>query len=118
MEFVPTIDISRSDALERDSLDRACRDHGFFLLRGHGLDALIDEMWDQTRRFFDAPRAVKEAVRRTEERPLGYYDRELTKQKRDRKEVFDFMEPDGPIGAKRNRWPEELVGFRETQTAL
>jgi isopenicillin N synthase-like dioxygenase len=26
------------------------------------------------------------------------------------------MEPEGPVGRKRNRWPEGLDGFRETQT--
>lgn len=118
MEFVPTIDISRTDGIQRDALDAACRDHGFFLIEGHGLDTLIEQTWRETRRFFAAPDALKESVRRSEDRPLGYYDRELTKRKRDRKEVFDFMQPEGAIGAKRNRWPSELPGFRETQTAF
>jgi isopenicillin N synthase-like dioxygenase len=118
MDLVPTIDISRPDPTALGALDAACRDHGFFLLEGHGLDALIETTWDETRRFFSAPKEVKESVRRTRDQALGYYDRELTKQRRDRKEVFDFMEPNGAIGEKRNRWPDELSGFRDAQTAF
>lgn len=116
MDHVPTIDISKPDATSREALDAACRDHGFFLLEGHGLDAVIERTWEETRRFFAAPRALKESVGRTADRPLGYYDRELTKRKRDRKEVFDFMQPNGAIGEKRNCWPDDLPGFRDAQT--
>ena len=42
---------------------------------------------------------------RSEEIPLGYYDRELTKQKRDLKEVFDFMETRQEDDI--NQWPKE-----------
>lgn len=118
MDAVPTIDLRRPDATSLAALDAACRDHGFFLVSGHGEDALIERTWAETRRFFAAPREMREAIRRSEERPLGYYDRELTKRLRDCKEVFDFMEPEGTIGRKRNRWPEGLPGFRETQTAF
>jgi isopenicillin N synthase-like dioxygenase len=115
VDAVPTIDISRPDATSLDALDAACRDHGFFLLEGHGQGELIERTWDETRRFFAAPSQVKESVRRSEDRPLGYYDRELTKRRRDCKEVFDYMEPEGAVGRQRNRWPEGLAGFRETQ---
>jgi isopenicillin N synthase-like dioxygenase len=118
MDLVPTIDISRPDATRLAALDAACSDHGFFLLEGHGLDAVIEETWAETRRFFAAPAPVKDSVRRTADQALGYYDRELTKRRRDRKEVFDFMQPDGAIGEKRNRWPSDLDGFRSVQTAF
>lgn len=118
MDRVPTIDIRRPDAASLGELDAACRDHGFFLLAGHGLDRLIERTWAETRRLFAAPDSLKESIRRTEDRPLGYYDRELTKRRRDCKEVFDFMEPGSPIGLARNRWPEGLEGFRETQTGF
>jgi len=118
MDLVPTIDISSPGATALEALDAACRDHGFFLLTGHGQDALIEEMWSEARRFFAAPRAVKDSVRRTRDQALGYYDRELTKRLRDRKEVFDFMQPSGPIGSKRNRWPAALEGFRGTNAAF
>ena len=38
--------------------------------------------------------AVRESIRRTADRALGGYDRELTKRTRDHKEVFDFIDPD------------------------
>ncbi len=116
MEQVPTVDLRNPGEVGLHALDAACRDHGFFLLKGHGQDELIEQTWAETRRLFAAPAAVKEGIRRTEEQPLGYYDRELTKRRRDCKEVFDFMEPDGAIGESRNRWPAELPGFREAQT--
>jgi len=118
MELVPTIDIGNPAAAELAAVDAACRDHGFFLLTGHGQDALIERTWEETRRFFAAAPAVKEGVRRSEDQPLGYYDRELTKRRRDCKEVFDYMEPGGPIGQKRNRWPAALPVFQETQQAF
>ena len=67
MDLVPTIDIGRPAAGELAAVDAACRDHGFFLLRGHGLDDLIDRTWEETRRFFAAPARVKETVRRSED---------------------------------------------------
>ena len=69
---------------------RACRDHGFFLLLGHGLDEVNEGMWAAARQFFSAPREVKRSVLRDADNPMGFYDRELTKRKRDQKEVFDF----------------------------
>ncbi len=115
MDLVPTIDIGQPAAAKLAEVDRACRDHGFFLLEGHGLDDLIERTFLQAERFFSAPSRVKEGIRRSEEQPLGWYDRELTKRYRDCKEVFDYMEPRGPIGMGRNRWPENLPGFRESQ---
>jgi isopenicillin N synthase-like dioxygenase len=116
MARVPTIDLTRIDGTSREALDEACRDHGFFLLAGHGADDLIGRTWDATTRFFARPHPEKQTVRRSEGNALGYYDRELTKQKRDCKEVFDFMDPDGPIGVKRNRWPSDTPEFRSTLT--
>jgi len=111
---VPTIDISRPTAFSMEALDAACRDHGFFLLTGHGLDDLIERTWSQTHAFFAEPAERKRRVLRSEDNALGYYDRELTKRKRDHKEVFDFMQPDSPVGAERNRWPDGVPGFRDT----
>ena len=90
---VPVVDISNPSATSLAALDAACRDHGFFLLAGHGLDALIEHTWRETERFFDADRAVRQAVVRDQANPLGWFDRELTKRRRDQKEVFDFVDP-------------------------
>ena len=118
MELVPTVDISRPSATSLAALDAACRDHGFFLLSGHGLDGLIERAWDETRRFFAADRSIKTAIVRDQENPMGYFDRELTKRKRDHKEVFDFVDPSHASIDQRNRWPHGLPGFRETMTEL
>ncbi|MAE93034.1 MAG: hypothetical protein CL910_00095 [Deltaproteobacteria bacterium] len=115
MDLVPTIDISQPATTELEAVDAACRDHGFFLLEGHGLEELIGRTFLEARRFFSAPARVKEEIRRTESQPLGWYDRELTKRHRDCKEVFDYIEPTGALGQGMNRWPAGLPGFRETQ---
>ena len=110
MAAVPIVDISDPDATSRAELDRACRDHGFFLLTGHGLDEVLVDTWRATTEFFDAPREVRTAIVRDEQNPLGWFDRELTKRKRDHKEVFDFVDPS--VGDAMNRWPA-LDGFRD-----
>ncbi len=111
---VPTIDIANPSGTEVDALDTACRDHGFFLLTGHGLDPLIERTFAEGAKFFDADRQTKESIRRTETRPLGYNDRELTKRLRDHKEVFDFIDPERP--GDYNQWPAGLAEYRETLT--
>lgn len=113
MSLVPIVDISDPTATSLADLDRACRDHGFFLLSGHGLDDLIDETWRETARFFDADRSIRTSIMRTLEMPLGFFDRELTKRKRDHKEVFDFVDPTAAATDARNRWPDGLPGFRD-----
>ena len=111
---VPIIDVSRPLADQLDALDAACRDHGFFLISGHGLDGLIERTWEAARAFFDADRTVRLRVERDGDNPLGWYDRELTKRKRDAKEVFDFTDPAFPFADARNRWPGGVDGFRST----
>ena len=111
---VPTVDMRRPDANSLAALDAACADHGFFLLTGHGLDPLIERTWHETTRFFDADRAVRVALARDQHNALGYYDRELTKRRRDTKEVFDFADPQVPRIDAKNRWPTAMPGFRTT----
>lgn len=111
---VPTVDLRNPTATALGDLDTACRDHGFFLVRGHDLDDLIAGTWAESRRFFAAGPAVKEPIRRTAESHLGWFDRELTKRRRDHKEVFDFIDPDAGIDPDPNRWPDGVPGFRET----
>ncbi|MEX1217735.1 MAG: 2OG-Fe(II) oxygenase family protein [Acidimicrobiales bacterium] len=108
--IIPVVDISNPDATSLEALDDACRDHGFFLLTGHGLDSVLTTTWSETAQFFDAPRSVRAAIMRDAQNPLGWYDRELTKRVRDHKEVFDFVDPS--VGDVMNRWPD-LPGFRD-----
>ena len=95
MDLVPVVDIAHPEATSLAALDLACADHGFFLLAGHGLDDVIADTFAMARRFFASDPEVKETVRRDERIPLGYNDRELTKRRRDHKEVFDFVDPVG-----------------------
>lgn len=114
--LVPIIDISDPSSTETAALDAACRDHGFFLLAGHGLDDLIERTFVEGQKFFDADRSVKESVRRTQEVSLGYFDRELTKRRRDHKEVFDYVDPQRGGDRNPNQWPGDIGPelFRQT----
>ena len=72
----------------------ACEQWGFFQVVNHGLDGeLRSRAEDQQRAFFALPRDAKEALRRTADNSRGWYDDELTKQKRDWKEALDFGVP-------------------------
>jgi isopenicillin N synthase-like dioxygenase len=117
MDLVPVVDIRNPGNTSLAELDLACRDHGFFLLSGHGLDDLIDNTFTYGRRFFGADQSVKNSVRRDAIIPLGYNDRELTKRKRDHKEVFDFVDPAKGRSAHYNRWPLGVEGFKEAMSA-
>ena len=112
--LVPTIDLKEAekDVTVLRPLDNACRDHGFFLLRNHGMDEAIEQMWRAASGFFGQPSETKREVLRTESIPLGYYDRELTKRKRDLKEVFDYMQTRAD-GSDRNQWPAGQPQFYE-----
>ena len=115
MELVPTVDISEPSGTQLAALDAACADHGFFLLEGHGCDDVIERTFASGKRFFEAPSRVRDAIRRDADNPLGYNDRELTKRRRDHKQVFDFMDPalDDRVGM--NRWPDGIGDdFRRT----
>ena len=112
MPTVPTIDLSNIDAAALAAIDQACLDHGFFKLKGHGLNDAIDEMWREARRFFALPRDIKQSVMRQPDRAFGYFDRELTKQKRDKKEVFDYSAKPEPMfdSGGSSYWPDNSQG--------
>jgi isopenicillin N synthase-like dioxygenase len=113
MDRVPVIDLQDSGSEgSLQALDSACRDHGFFLLAGHGADEAIADMWRQAAEFFASPREALLKIERTADSPLGYYDKELTKRKRDLKQVFDFARPVAD-NEQHNRWPEHLPDFRQ-----
>ena len=120
MQHIPTIDLAayRAGSLDKVALDelaRACEDHGFFLLKGHGEDELIARVFAESAAFFAEPKAYKLEILRDDENPLGYFDRELTKQKRDQKEVFDFK-AGGHVSKnprKQTRWPQARQDFRQ-----
>ncbi|MFT7687831.1 MAG: isopenicillin N synthase-like dioxygenase [Candidatus Azotimanducaceae bacterium] len=119
MPSVPLIDLAEAEGSKFDfsPMDEACRQHGFFLLKNHGMDHEIEEMWKLSKQFFDLPASDKRKISRDKDSPLGYYDRELTKQKRDLKEVFDFMQPRDEKDVM-NQWPEGNDEFRATMIAF
>ena len=118
-EQIPSINLTDFlaggvSAIDHLALARACEDHGFFLLEGHGCDELVAQVFAQARSFFAQPLAIKRSVYRNESNPLGYYDRELTKQRRDLKEVFDFK-TGGHISKnplRHSRWPAQPEQLR------
>jgi isopenicillin N synthase-like dioxygenase len=113
MDRVPVIDLQTADSeASLRALDVACRDHGFFLLAGHGADVAIADMWQQASELFASPREELLKIERTADNPMGYFDKELTKRKRDLKQVFDFARPAGKDDSY-NRWPAQLPAFRQ-----
>ncbi len=112
MHQVPVVDISNPNRTSLAALDGACREHGFFLLEGHGQDELVEKMWRQAERFFDAGDEIRESVRRGGASSFGYNDRELTKRMRDHKQVFDYGSPDNERISALNHWPSGLTGFQ------
>ena len=123
VEQVPIIDVAEvvrdpESTTARPAIDaiaNACRDWGFFQVINHGVAAeLIEATWRETAQFFAAPRDSKESILRSRENPWGYYNNELTKNQRDKKEVFDYT-TDGvdPIYRSENRWPADNPAFRQ-----
>lgn len=115
---VPIIDLedlpAGATSVAVGQIAAACREWGFFQVVNHGISReLIDDVWRNTRRFFGQSIDSKEAILRSRENPWGYYNNELTKNQRDKKEVFDFTtEGVDPIYQSENRWPEAIDGFR------
>ncbi len=113
MRGVPVVDLESADVAA--AVDAACRDWGFFQLVGHGVDREVrDDLLRQMHCFFGLPREVKRGVERSATNVWGYYDRELTKNQQDWKEIFDVgpVERVGPLAGSFPQWPESLPEFR------
>ena len=114
------IDLSRlpDDPAALAAIDAACRTWGCFHVRGHAAvstlnNAVIAGLRDAMHGFFAGDRAVKQAIERTADNAWGYFDRELTKNTKDWKEIFDVGPADG---RNQPQWPA-LDGFREAVEA-
>ena len=109
--------------LERvaDELVEPCRTLGLFQIVGHGVsEAELSEFDAAMRAFFALSREAKHSVRRSRENAWGFYDEELTKNRPDWKEVFDFG-AELPPGQSRaahsdgvNQWPKDQIAIRNT----
>jgi isopenicillin N synthase-like dioxygenase len=89
---IETIDFRSLDKERTQTqLARACRESGFFALSNHGLeDARQNSFLTQSETFFDQPLENKLCLERTAGNPFGFYNKELTKNRPDWKEVFDI----------------------------
>jgi len=113
-ESIPVIDIHELKNCETlASLDTACREWGFFQVINHGIpEEAIANTLAAAHAFFAQPISVKRLISRTRENPWGFYDRELTKNVRDWKQIYDYGPADG--ARVRPQWPDGLPEFRRT----
>jgi isopenicillin N synthase-like dioxygenase len=109
---IPVIDINElTSPSTLEALDRACREWGFFQVTNHGIpEDAIERIFDQARAFFARPLDLKRRITRTKENPWGFYDRELTKNVRDLKQIYDFGPSDGRT--MRPQWPAGMPAFQ------
>ena len=64
--------------------------------------------------FFSQPLEQKKLLERNEKNPWGYFDSELTKNKRDWKEIFDLVATSSnDVFESEMRWPESPKLFKE-----
>jgi isopenicillin N synthase-like dioxygenase len=119
---VPVVDLGQSDRRQvLREIDVACRDWGFFQVIRHGVPAdLLDAVRAGTHEFFALPAPDKQAIRRTAINAWGYYDQELTKNRRDWKEIFDTGPEihSGALAGFRPQWPARLPRFRPVMEAF
>ena len=97
--MIPTISCQEVD---HKALKAACRDWGFFVLKDHDIDpSLIEAGLSATAQFFQQPPEEKNKIRRNAANSWGYNDAELTKNKRDWKEILDIGHAvnEGPLKA-------------------
>jgi len=118
---VPVIGISDLEHNEGalTELDLACREWGFFQATDHGIgESLIARVHEQMQAFFALSHAEKARILRTDSNVWGYYDKELTKNTRDWKEIFDVgpAEAEGPVAGATPQWPVALPGFESVLT--
>ncbi|MBA2964470.1 MULTISPECIES: isopenicillin N synthase family dioxygenase [Ramlibacter] len=111
-----------------EQVQRACESIGFLVVRGHGVPtALVDQLYSQSRAFFDLPAAAKLAV----EKPAGTEFRGYSPQgvKTIGKDRDEKLRPSlhesfaiGPLDSRGastrpNLWPQQPTGLRTELTA-
>lgn len=94
-QHVPTIDFSTMSEDEViNQVSYACSEFGFFQIVNHGISSeLIECYLERCREFFVLPLAVKLQWKRNEGNSRGFFNDELTQQKRDWKEALDVGVP-------------------------
>lgn len=123
---VPVIDVSALlvEGADTSAVDaavgEACREWGFFHATNHGVARDVLAGFDAASRgFFALGEEEKARIKRTADNSRGFFDDELTKQRRDWKECIDIGAQDGDLDGRHqvdgwNQWPAEdaLPGFR------
>ncbi|GAB9476836.1 2og-fe alamin adenosyltransferase, partial [Globisporangium polare] len=112
------------------ALRSAAVDWGFFYITNHGVTPEQFATFQRSMRaFFKLSKEIKNTIRRSADNSRGYFDGELTKNKLDWKEVFDFAgrQEDTPpdesvyrrMGVDQNQWLDEeiLPDFRANMRA-
>jgi isopenicillin N synthase-like dioxygenase len=105
--LVPLIDLDCPVADCVEEIAIACREWGFFQVVNFGIaPELMAQVENVGAAFFALPAISKRQVSRTQDNPFGFYDQELTKNLRDRKEIFDSA----PL--EHTPWPSSPNEFR------
>ena len=114
-DAIPVIDLRDDSRDIARAVDRACAEWGFFHAIGHGLPLPdLNQALLAMRTFFALPTDEKRRIERTAENAWGFFDRELTKNRRDWKEIFDVGPAidDGDLAGSRPQWPGGVPIFR------
>ena len=130
---VPVVDLG--DAHAPTAVDRACRDLGFLVVRGHGADLdIVQDCWAAASAFFDRPLADRMAAHAGAGHPYGYHPFAAEalaaslgeETPPDLKETFnvgpldtpDRLDPQAAAFAYRdNAWPPGDAAFRQALEA-
>ncbi|ORY30189.1 hypothetical protein BCR39DRAFT_153153 [Naematelia encephala] len=129
VDISPYLDPSSSASARHETaqtLDKACREFGFFYVTGHGLEMpYLKSMLKMGHSFFELPQERKDALHifRSQDGVRGYQKigENVTYAKRDQQEALDiYPEPANPSSEQlegSQLWPsdEDLPGF---QTAM
>ena len=112
---IPLSGLESMDQQTIFDLSKACSEHGFFRLVEHGVEGnLINDLLKISRAFFALPKGKKQRNARTGERPWGYFDQELTKNRPDWKEIFDLGLSGEDIRSELvMSWPNEPEDFKK-----
>ena len=106
--------IRNNDDFALNSVRKACETTGMFRLTEHGLESQSENFLKNMKAYFSQPLEQKKLLERNEKNPWGYFDSELTKNKRDWKEIFDLVATSSnDVFESKMRWPETPKLFKE-----